>query len=64
MEVGAAGERLDERLIAGKVREQAQLNLRVVGREELASRLERDEALADMAPELRAHGDVLQVGIR
>ena len=51
-------------LVAGEVREQPQLDLRVVGRHEQLARRERHERLADLAAELRTHGDVLQVRVR
>lgn len=62
MEVLATQECVDEPLITRKMREQPQLNLRVIGRQEHTVR-RRDEGLADAATELRAHGNVLQVGI-
>ena len=62
VEILPALECRNEPFIAGKVGEQAQLYLRVIGRKEHAA-LGRDEGLADLAPQLRAHGDVLQVRV-
>ena len=64
VEVGAGVERRHEVLVARKMREQTQLDLGVVGREEQRAFLKRHEARADAASEIGAHGDVLQVGIR
>ena len=63
MEIGAAVERRDQVLVARQVREQAKLDLRVVGREEQRVLVERHEALANVATELGAHGDVLQIRV-
>ena len=62
MDVVAALERLDQRLVAGHVREHAQLDLRVVGGNQDVARV-GDERAADLAPELGADRDVLQVRI-
>src|SRR5690625_7652319 len=56
-------ERLAQRLILTHRRKNAELNLDVVGRQELPS-LPRDERFADPPPLLRANGDVLQVRVR
>ena len=50
-------------LVAGQMREQAQLDLRVVRRQEQLARPQRHEATADLAAELGAHGNVLQVRV-
>ena len=60
VDVVAALERLDQRLVAGHVREHAQLDLRVVGGDQDVARI-GDEGAADLASELRADRDVLQV---
>ena len=62
VEVLPAQERIDKTLVSRKMREQPELDLRVVSREEHAA-FRRDEGLADAAAELGAHGNVLQVGI-
>src|SRR5690625_1959215 len=56
-------ERLAQRLILTHRRKNAELNLDVVGRQELPS-LPRDERFADLPPLLRSNGDVLQVRVR
>ena len=56
-------EDLHQRRLAGGVREHAQLDLRVVGRDQHAALLGL-EAAADLAPERRADGDVLHVRVR
>ena len=55
-------ERLDERLLVRQVREHAQLDLRVVGRDQHVAR-RGDERAPDLAAELGADRDVLQVRI-
>jgi hypothetical protein len=60
--VGAVAEGLLERGDAGDMGEQAQLDLRIVGRDQFVSRL-GDESLADLAAFLGADRDVLQIGI-
>ena len=62
VDVLAAAERLDERRVAREVGEEAQLDLRVVGRDEEAPR-RGDEGLPDRAPRLGPHGDVLEVRV-
>ena len=64
VDVLAALERIDEVLVARHVREQAQLDLRVVGRQKVVVSLARLKQRADHAPFLRAHGDVLEVRVR
>ena len=49
-------------VVAREVRQHAQLDLRVVGRDQHVAGL-GDERAADLAPELGADRDVLQVGI-
>ena len=62
VDVFAAAEGVDEQRVLGEVREQAQLDLRVVGGEQhVAGR--GDEGGADLAAELGADGDVLQVRV-
>jgi len=63
VEVLAALERRHQVFVFGKVREQAQLDLRVVGRKEPIARRERHEALAYMPTEIGAHGNVLEVRV-
>src|SRR5215210_5487860 len=58
----AALEDVLEDLLAGDVGEHAQLDLRVVDGDQDVVRL-RDEARADLAPRLRADGDVLEVRV-
>ena len=60
--VVAASEGLDQQRIVGKVRQQAQLDLRIVGGKQHISRL-GDERCTDLAPKLRSNGNVLQVRI-
>ena len=62
MDVVAARERVDQRLVAGQVREHAQLDLRVVGGDQHVPGL-GDEGAADLAADLGADRDVLQVRI-
>ena len=62
VDVLAAAEDVLQHLLAGDVREHAQLDLRVVDREQHVARL-GDEAGADLAPEPRADRDVLQVRV-
>ena len=62
VDVLADAERLDQRLVAGQVRQHPQLDLRVVGRDQhVAGR--GDERAADLAADLGADRNVLQVGI-
>ena len=63
VDVLAARERLAQLRLAGDVREDAQLDLRVVGREQLRALL-GDERRADLAPEVGADRDRLQVRAR
>src|SRR5213596_1836540 len=63
VDVLAGLERLAQLRLAGDVRQDAQLDLRVVGREQLVPRL-GDERGADLAPELGADRDRLQVRAR
>ena len=55
-------ERVDQRLVARQVREHAQLDLRVVRRDQHVARV-GDERAPDFAAELGPDRDVLQVGI-
>ena len=55
-------ERVDEHRILGEVREHAELDLRVVGRDQHVARV-GDEGAADLAAERRADRNVLQVRI-
>ena len=57
-----APERLGQHRLAGQVGEDAQLDLRVVGRQQ-PHPVGRDEGAPDLLAELRAHGDVLQVRV-
>ena len=63
MEVGTRIECRDQVLVLGKMRKQAQLDLRIVRGHEYMVALEGHEAFPDAAPEIGAHGNVLQVGI-
>ena len=63
MDVDAVGEGLTELRDVGDVGEHAQLDLAVVGRDDLVARL-GDEGGADLAPRLGADRDVLQVRFR
>ena len=72
VEIGAGVESPDQARIAGKVREQPELDLGIVRRHEqpiLANgqlrcrSIGRDEAFANMPAEFGAHRDVLQVRI-
>jgi len=60
--VAPALECVDEGGVARKVREQTQLALRVVGRQEHVTR-RRDERAPDRFAAGRAHGDVLEVRV-
>ena len=60
MDVLPEGEGLAHGRIAGKMRQQAQLDLRIVRIDEHAAR-RGDERAAHLAAHLRAHGDILQV---
>ncbi len=62
VDVVAVAEGALQRLDVGDMRQQAQLDLRIVGRQQGAAFL-GDEGLADLAALLGAHRDVLQVGI-
>ena len=62
VDVLAGAERLDQRLFAGQVREHAQLDLRVVGGDQHVAR-RGDERAPDLAAELGADRDVLQVRV-
>ena len=62
VDVLAARERVDQHLLARQVRQDAQLDLRVVGGDQDVAGL-GDERAADVAPDLGADRDVLQVGI-
>ena len=63
MQVLTGIERLDERLVAGQVRHQAHLDLRVVGAHERLEALTRDEGAANAHAVGATRGDVLQVRI-
>ena len=63
MEVGARAERIYQVLVARQMREQAKLDLRVVGRNEHVALAQRHEASTHAATEIGAHGNVLQVRI-
>src|SRR5262245_9120094 len=62
VDVATRLERGDECRIAGKVRQQAKLDLRIVGDEELPSRLGHESA-ADVATEFAAYRNVLEVRV-
>ena len=62
MDVLAGAVGVQQQRVLGEVREQAQLNLRVVGgHQQVAGR--GDERGADLAADRGADGDVLQVGV-
>src|SRR3982751_3670059 len=63
MDVIAAAESFHQKLISGKVGEQAKFDLRVVGREQHMAFF-GDEGGADLAPLLSANGNVLQIWVR
>jgi hypothetical protein len=63
MDVLATGERLAQLRLAGDMGQDAELHLRVVGGEEPVALL-GDEGRADLAAELRANGDRLEVRVR
>ena len=63
MEVGARAERIYQVLVTRQMREQAKLDLRVVGRNEHIALAQRHEASTHTAAEIGAHGNVLQVRV-
>ena len=63
MDVGALLEGLPEVDVAGDVGQDAQLDLAVVGRQQHEVIAAGHEGAADAPPQLRADGDVLQVGV-
>ena len=63
VQVLARAERLDEPLVAGEVRHDPHLDLRVVGRHQRLEAVADDEELADAPALLGADRDVLQVGV-
>ena len=62
VEIDALAERVDEHRLLGEMREHAELDLRVVGRNQHVAGI-GDERAADLAAERRADRDVLQVRI-
>ncbi len=62
VDVLAVAEGLDERRLFGEVREHAQLDLRVVGRDQHVAGF-GDEGAPDLAADVGPDRDVLQVGI-
>ena len=62
VDVLAGAKGFDEDRILGEMREDAQLDLRVIGGEQRPARI-GDEGGANFAAELAAHGDVLQIGV-
>src|SRR5438874_8806008 len=62
MNVVAAAEGLGEQPVLGKVRQQPQLDLRVIGGKQHVAEL-RNECRADLAAKLSTNGNVLQVWI-
>ena len=62
VEVGPVPERVHQHRIVGEVRQHAELDLRVVGRDEDAAGFGNDRA-PDLAPKFGAHRDVLQVRV-
>ena len=61
MNVGVALEGLDQPRVLGQVGEEAQLDLRVVGHQQLAA-LGGDEGPPELPAPRRPQGDVLEVG--
>ena len=62
VDVFAVAERVDQRLLPGEVRQDAQLDLRVVGRDQHVARL-GDERAPDLAADVGPDRNVLQVRI-
>ena len=62
MDVPPRAEALDQPRILGQVGDAPQLDLVVVGDQQLAARC-RDERPAELPPDLAAHGDVVEVGL-
>ena len=60
--VVAAAEGFDQQRVPGEVRQQAQLDLRVIGSHQHMARFS-DESCANLAAQFGADGNVLQVGI-
>ena len=63
MDIAAGEERLHERFVAGDMGQQSQLDLRIVRSDE-SPPLSRHEAAPDIAAELSANRNVLEIGIR
>ena len=63
VDVLPVAEGLDQRLVTAQVGHQAQLHLRVVGREDQVVVVRGDECPPDLPPLLGADRDVLQVGV-
>ena len=63
MDVFTLAEGLEQGLVAREMRQDAQLDLTVVGRQHHSPH-RGDEHLANAGTDRRANGDVLQVGIR
>ena len=62
VDVGAAAERFDQAWVSREVGDAAQLDLVVVGDEQLVTR-RRNERLAELTTLIAAHRDVVQVGL-
>ncbi|CAB4860350.1 unannotated protein [freshwater metagenome] len=64
MEVLPRFERLDESFVAGQVRHDSHLNLRIVGGEKTLVRGVRNERCSNLSTNVAANGDVLEVWFR
>ena len=62
VDVLAGAKRFDRARVFGEMREDAQLDLRVVGGEQRPARI-GDECGANFPAKFRAHGNVLQIGV-
>ncbi len=62
MNVLAAAVGLHQQLVSGEMRQQPQLDLRIIGREQHVARL-GDECGANLAAKFGADGNILQIGI-
>ena len=64
MDVLVLPERLDQTLVTGYMRENPQLNLRVVGRNQRSSRMRRPKPASDVAAHRGTNRNVLQIRVR
>ena len=63
VDVGTVAEGVGHVFVAAEMGHDAQLDLRIVGRKEDGFGVVSGEGFADLAAQLLAHGDVLQVGV-